>query len=123
MLTCMNKDVLDRFRRPLMPIGRHCRSLHVVLLNCRDDWCGLHKIGPRAKDNENFHFVISGLLNSAARFPPTEASWFRPMPSWVLGEGCFRSIIAIICSTMLRKMVSADRKSTRLNSSHGYISY
>src|SRR2546429_5933775 len=34
-----------------------------------------------------------------------------------------RCLVAIGVSTMIQAMLAQDRKSTRLNSSHGYISY
>ena len=59
VLTCVNEDVIDRLWRTVIGIGRKTPDEGIVPLGRRDNWRGLHKVGPRAKDDESLHFVNS----------------------------------------------------------------
>src|SRR5436309_6680903 len=58
MLTGVNQDVLNRYRRPLIRRVRVDRTPLVVLVDGRDDRRGLHKVRSRADDGNNLHMSL-----------------------------------------------------------------
>src|SRR3990172_8285262 len=88
------------------------RASHLVAM-CIEDWRGHHR----------FQVHQTGRRCHVPQIVIERASLFGDVPQDVLAEPGIRSFIVWVpCSDLPAGITTQDRKSTRLNSNHSYIS-